>query len=349
MIAAQLARATNTNGIHRLQRSKGACSSFSGAAAASDTMFSSSASSLPRPTIIYSNHHLLVTNKPAGWHSIPNPSSPSHKCLLTYLKKQRLGGGSANDFLRPVHRVDQPCTGILLFAKNGKAASRIQKAWAKGEVVKEYLCVVEASSMNEVRKRSISLEDFQRITSDENLLKKYEWGSAGWIDRDETYVLAGVMHKGQGIGSVSVTPIDLRVMEQQSNLSESIDNGSFGRGGRLCHLRYRHLASISDRRRGRSNKAHLLAARTATGARHQVRAILSAVGGCPIVGDLRYGATRPALPDRSVALHARSLYMPTVKLGGTDLITNPFAASIPFVWKDFFALFEDDVQSLEDS
>ena len=89
-------------------------------------------------------------NKPAGWKSQPgdgggggNNNAIDPKCLLTYLQSQELGGGSLNNFLIPTHRLDQPCTGVLIFAKNGKAASRVQVAWAKRKVKKVYWVVVD--------------------------------------------------------------------------------------------------------------------------------------------------------------------------------------------------------------
>jgi 23S rRNA pseudouridine1911/1915/1917 synthase len=47
-----------------------------------------------------------------------------------------------------------------------------------------------------------------------------------------------------------------------------------------------------------------------TGRFHQIRAQLSKMG-CPILGDLKYGATEP-LPDRSIGLHSRTLITPHV-------------------------------------
>jgi 23S rRNA pseudouridine1911/1915/1917 synthase len=83
---------------------------------------------LPKPKILFASNHLLVVDKPPGWHSVPN-LEPSPKCLLTYLVSQRMGGGSMQDYLKPLHRLDQPCSGVLMFGKTTKAASRIQKQW----------------------------------------------------------------------------------------------------------------------------------------------------------------------------------------------------------------------------
>ena len=119
--------------------------------------------------------------------------------------------------------------------------------------------------------------------------------------------------------------------------------GNTSDNGRICHLEYRQLGSYPDLRlTNAESKVNLIAVRTSTGARHQVRALLSLVGGSPIVGDLRYGADGP-MPDQSVALHARFLFMPSVRLGGTDLNMAPFVAPTPHCWTEFFDLTEGEL------
>ncbi|TND05542.1 MAG: 23S rRNA pseudouridine synthase [Bacteroidetes bacterium] len=72
----------------------------------------------------------------------------------------------------------------------------------------------------------------------------------------------------------------------------------YERPGRLrCELDYRLLAS--------SDNYHLLEVVPHTGRHHQIRVQLAAIG-CPIKGDLKYGARR-SNPDASIHLHARQL------------------------------------------
>lgn len=68
-------------------------------------------------------------------------------------------------------------------------------------------------------------------------------------------------------------------------------------GASRCELDYRLIASTGP--------YSLLEVLPLTGRSHQIRCQLAAIG-CPIAGDLKYGAPEP-LPDKSIALHARSL------------------------------------------
>lgn len=54
-----------------------------------------------------------------------------------------------------------------------------------------------------------------------------------------------------------------------------------------------------------SDRYHLLEVHLHTGRHHQIRCQLAAIG-CPIKGDLKYGAPR-SNPDGSISLHARSI------------------------------------------
>lgn len=261
---------------------------------------------LPEPEIIFSNNLLLVVNKPAGYHSQPNESieqASSKKCILSKLKASQLGGGSRKDFLLPMHRLDQPCTGCLLLAKNSKAGTRVGNAFRKHHIEKDYFVVVEGD---------ISTMKSKAELVDVNNRKMYRL--RGEIVPTKNY-------SQRGGKSVKFKPI--------ISSDKAVE-------GRVCELDWEPVLSLSG-------NLHLLRVVTSTGAKHQVRAMMAQLNKSPICGDLRYGAKNP-LPDASVALHARSLRLPTVNFGEMDMRNTRFTAPIPKTWSKFFNLTDEKIK-----
>lgn len=93
--------------------------------------------------IILEDNHLIGLNKPAGWpsaHGTETDDSLDH-IVKAYLKEKYRKPG--NVFLGVVHRIDRPVTGVLLFARTSKAASRLAEQFRHGGVEKVYWAVVE--------------------------------------------------------------------------------------------------------------------------------------------------------------------------------------------------------------
>ncbi len=78
--------------------------------------------------VLYLDNHLLALDKPAGMLTQPNQSSELslQEVGKRLLKKQFKKPGAV--FLEPVHRLDRPVSGIVLFARTSKALSRLQAA-----------------------------------------------------------------------------------------------------------------------------------------------------------------------------------------------------------------------------
>ena len=92
--------------------------------------------------IIYEDNHLLVVLKPIN---IPVQEDDSKDLdMLTYLKKylKEKYNKAGNVYLGLVHRLDRPVSGIMVFAKTSKAASRLSEQIRNHTFKKEYMAVL---------------------------------------------------------------------------------------------------------------------------------------------------------------------------------------------------------------
>jgi 23S rRNA pseudouridine1911/1915/1917 synthase len=93
--------------------------------------------------ILFEDNHCLAVAKPAGIATTHFAGKEETLDLLvkSYLKEKYQKPG--NVFLGIVHRLDKPVSGVLLFARTSKAASRLAAQFRQGSVEKVYWAVVE--------------------------------------------------------------------------------------------------------------------------------------------------------------------------------------------------------------
>src|SRR6188508_1157577 len=92
--------------------------------------------------ILYEDNHVLGVLKPAGMLSQGDRTGDISALELAreYIKKEHAKPG--NVFIGLVHRLDRPVSGVMLFARTSKAASRLSQSFHDREAEKTYLCVV---------------------------------------------------------------------------------------------------------------------------------------------------------------------------------------------------------------
>lgn len=118
----------------------------------------------PDIEILFEDNHLLAVDKPGGVLSQEDHTGQPDLLNLCkeYLKKEYNKQG--NVFLGLLHRLDKPVSGVMLFAKTSKAASRISEQIRNRSIKKSYHAVVEGISPQNGMLQDYLLKDNQANT-----------------------------------------------------------------------------------------------------------------------------------------------------------------------------------------
>jgi len=139
--------------------------------------------------ILYQDNHLIAVYKPAGEVT----QGPFQEAVRAWIKMESQKPG--NVFLEPVHRIDKPVQGIVLFAKTSKALTRMNAQMRDRAIERWYIAGVEGKLqgcgelVHKLRKdphRSVVADDGR----ESRLL--YKVVSGGWV---EIQLITGRYHQ----------------------------------------------------------------------------------------------------------------------------------------------------------
>jgi 23S rRNA pseudouridine1911/1915/1917 synthase len=101
----------------------------------------------PPLQILLEDNHLLAVVKPAGLATMGVAAGESSvlACARQYVKLRY--GKPGNVYLGVVSRLDEPVSGVLLFARTSKAAARLSEQFRHRSVEKTYWGIVEADDL----------------------------------------------------------------------------------------------------------------------------------------------------------------------------------------------------------
>ncbi len=129
---------------------------------------------LPPLPLLHEDIYLLAVNKPAPLLTQAPPAVPSLEGMVkAYLKAKYSKAG--NVYLGIPHRLDRPVSGVVVFARNTKAARRIHAQFQEHTVRKVYWAVVAG----EVTPDAGVWEDWVRKIPDEARTVKAAEGEPG--------------------------------------------------------------------------------------------------------------------------------------------------------------------------
>ena len=92
---------------------------------------------------VYEDNHIIIVNKAAG--EIVQADKTGDRCLIDDVRDYLRGKYSkpGNVFVVPVHRLDRPTTGLVIFAKTDKGLSRFSECFRKNSISKTYLAITD--------------------------------------------------------------------------------------------------------------------------------------------------------------------------------------------------------------
>mgnify|MGYP003193067377 CR=1 FL=1 len=89
-------------------------------------------------TVVYEDNHIIVVNKTSSEivQGDKTGDTPLSETVKSYLKEKYNKPG--NVFIGVTHRLDRPVSGLVVFAKTGKALARLNEMFRNGDVKKTY-------------------------------------------------------------------------------------------------------------------------------------------------------------------------------------------------------------------
>lgn len=158
--------------------------------------------------IIYEDRDVIVVEKPVGMESQssrkfePDMVSEIKKYLSTNIstKPQSLSTKSRELYVGVIHRLDKPVGGVMVYAKNKKAAAALSKQAADGTMKKIYKAVVCGKLVDTVG----NYVDYLLKDGKNNCSQVVDKGRAGCKKAELNYRVLSVLEKAEPLSLVEV-------------------------------------------------------------------------------------------------------------------------------------------------
>eukprot|EP01041_Mallomonas_annulata_P001915 gene1915-3716_t len=217
--------------------------------------------------ILFEDKNILVVYKPP---TILSQEDINKQDNLFDACKRYLQHKNEKNELGIIHRIDRPCSGIILYSKTSESTVILNEKFQKRKVDKDYLCVVNGKVTENMQCHN----KIQKSTSAK--VRIFDLNST------RTDVVEAKMRFRPLLAA--------KKPEQLPNIISNIQPSS---------------TSTTQSDTSTSTDQTLIQVELETGRKHQIRAQLSHIG-LPIVGDNKYGAPQ-MLRNRDICLHAYSL------------------------------------------
>ena len=220
----------------------------------------------PVLNILYQDEFMVAVDKPAGLFVHRSYMDRDEIYFALQLVRDQVG-----QYVYPVHRLDRPTSGVLLFALTKDVATKLSEAFANKSSQVIIGKNVEAINTQE---KKLSKDEEQRTSSSDDcdlaMVKTYYALSRGHLAVPEGLIEHPLKEKLDKLGDKNVSP-DKPAQSAQSYYQVKQQASLPIRVGKFDSVRY-----------------SLIQVRPITGRRHQIRRHLAHLRH-PIIGDINYG------------------------------------------------------------
>lgn len=207
--------------------------------------------------ILYQDDDYVAVHKPAGLLVHRTHLDPDETRFALQIVRDQLGV-----HVHPVHRLDKPTSGVLLFAFSGEGARLLQTALEEGEVAKTYLAVVRGWAAE-----TCTVDHPVRVDRPTVPMKRpSRWPGEADADAPEPEASGGNTARIPGAAEGAVVPgAAITVFTRLASVELDVAVETYA-----------------------TSRYSLVRCEPRTGRRHQLRRHLKHLGH-PIIGDVRYG------------------------------------------------------------
>jgi len=146
--------------------------------------------------ILFADNHIIVAEKSAGI-STEGEEGCLEDLVKAWAKEHYEKKGAV--FLKAVHRLDKPASGIVVFAKTSKALSRLHTAFRERLIFKKYLALIEGILPKDegVLEDFLLREEYRSSTSAEGEGKKASLSYKVLARHKDTTLVEVDLHTGR--------------------------------------------------------------------------------------------------------------------------------------------------------
>lgn len=283
----------------------------------------------PVLTILYQDEFMVAVNKPVGLFVHRSYMDKDEIYFALQLVRDQVG-----QYVYPVHRLDRPTSGVLLFALTKDVATKLNEAFAN----KSSQAELKFELNSELGSKS-GAESEHKLAQQE---KAEELGTAKNIERCDLAMIKTYYALVRGHLAVPEDLIDHALKEKLDKLGDKNVNRDKPAQSAQSYYQVKQQGSLPIKvGKFDSVRYSLVEVRPITGRRHQIRRHLAHLRH-PILGDINYGDNKQNpffighFGFKRLMLHAKSLEFNHPVSHKIIKISAPFDEE----WQKVFTAFE---------